>query len=180
MKRAPFLVVIGTGILVVAFILAWTVARKDKAPANTMPHRMAKDTDGAGDRPQERPSPVGPRDIRSIVQTNVHVSSSTGLTNEGVSVINRSTEMREKYRRRVQEKIAGRSTAEAVLAMDDFVKELRAEGEEFRMIEAVIGAPSSVEGSTNIYRFDTGEGGWEWRIEIKDGRTVRISKIGLD
>ena len=47
-------------------------------------------------------------------------------------------------------------------------------------IEAVLGPPSSFTDKTMIYRFDHGEGGWEWILDTDGSVVTKVQKSSLD
>lgn len=48
-----------------------------------------------------------------------------------------------------------------------------------RVIE-LLWKPSSIKGEVIIYRFDHGEGGWQWEFEVKKGVVSKVNKVGLE
>ena len=48
-----------------------------------------------------------------------------------------------------------------------------------RVIE-LLGKPSSIKGQVMIYRFDNGEGGWQWEFEIEKGVVSKVNKVSLE
>ena len=48
-----------------------------------------------------------------------------------------------------------------------------------RVIE-LLGKPSSIKGKVMIYRFDHGEGGWQWEFEMEKGLISKVNKVSLE
>ncbi len=89
-------------------------------------------------------------------------------------------ELVQQYSSRIQTKSKEYATVDAILAMESVLKELAPYRIELSILERVAGVPSLTVGATNIYRFDTGEGGWEWHVQTREGVVIDVEKKGLD
>jgi hypothetical protein len=71
-------------------------------------------------------------------------------------------------------------TITALSEMHKLMKQWSPIGMSRDVIIESLGKPTSSNDQAMIYRFDHGEGGWQWVFEIENGLVSKVHKVGLE